>query len=161
MIDQKDGLKFRGKFIVEVIRDGKVIDREEIQNIVVNTGIQHIQDSGIIGTTWYVGLLGNTSPSATTTLNDVAASEVTAYSEGTRQTWTKARTNQTVSNSGNVANFTISGDATVVYGAFIATSSGKGATAGTLLAAKQFGVSRSLNTSDVLAITYEITGTSS
>lgn len=156
-----DDLKFGGRFLIECHdKDGNLKWREDGKNIVVNTGIQHIEDSGLIGTTWYIGLLGNVSPVATTVIGDVAGSEVQNYDEANRVTWSKSRSAQTVTNTASPAAFTISASVTV-YGAFITNQAGKGSTGGILLAAKQFGASRALVDDDVLSVTYEITGTSS
>lgn len=148
-----------GRFKVEAFRDGKPLWTEEFDNIVVNEGIRHAMDTGIVPTTWYVGLLGNTSPVAATILSGVTGTEVTAYS-GNRPTWTKVRTNQTLSNTASTADFTIDAEATVIYGAFVASANS--GSVGTLLAAKQFtGGSKTLDTGDQIKITYEITGSSS
>lgn len=151
-------LKVGGRFTVEAVRDGQRLWKESFDNIVVNEGIQAALDSGIVGSTWYVGLLGNYTPVAGSTL--AALTEVTAYTEGARQVWTKTRSAQTVSNSASVASFTINADSTVVYGAFLASANS--GTVGTMLAGAQFGGgAKTLDTNDVLNITYEITGSSS
>jgi hypothetical protein len=152
-------LTFSGRFKVEAFRNGKRLWIEKFDNIVVNEGIQYAMDNGIVDATWYVGLLGNVSPAASTTLSGVTGTEVTAYS-GNRPAWTKVRTNQTLSNTASTADFTINADSTVIYGAFVATANT--GSVGTLLAAKQFtGGSKSLDTNDQIKITYEITGSSS
>lgn len=149
----------KGRFKVEAFRNGKPLWVEEFDNIVVNEGIQHAMDSGIVPTPWYVGLLGNVTPSATTVLSGVTGTEVTAYT-GNRPAWTKTRTNQTLSNTASTADFTINADATVIYGAFVTTANT--GSVGTLLAAKQFaGGAKTLDTNDQIKITYEITGSSS
>lgn len=155
---------FKGRFIAEAFRDGERLwieegDFELDHNIVVNEGIQHAMDSGIVPTSWYVGLMGNVSPSATTVLTDLTGTEITAYT-GNRPAWTKVRSSQTLSNTASTADFTINADATVIYGAFVTTANT--GSVGTLLAAKQFsGGSKSLDTNDIIKITYEITGSSS
>ncbi len=152
-------LTFSGKFKVEAFRDGKLLWVEEFPNIVVNEGIQYAMDSGIVPAAWYVGLMGNVTPSATTVLGDLTGSEITAYS-GNRPTWTKVRSSETLSNTASTADYTITSDSQVIYGAFVC-SANTGAV-GTLLAAKQFaGGSKTLDTNDQIKITYEITGSSS
>jgi len=157
-------LKFTGRFIAEAFRDGERLwveegDFEADHNIVVNVGIQAAMDSGIVPTTWYVGLMGNVTPSATTILSDLTGTEITAYS-GNRPTWSKVRSSQTLSNTASTADFTITSDSTVIYGAFVCSANS--GSVGTLLAAKQFtGGSKTLDTNDQIKITYEITGSSS
>ena len=156
---QKGKFKLAGRFKVEAFRDGKPLWVEEFDNLVVNAGIQAAMDSGIVPTTWYVGLMGNVSPAAGTVLSDLTGTEITAYS-GNRPTWTKVRSSQTLSNSASTADFVMTSDAQVIYGAFIASANT--GSVGTLLAAKQFtGGSKSLDTGDEIKITYEITGSSS
>lgn len=154
-------LKFAGRFKVEAFRNGESLWVEHIpQNIVVNEGIELLMDDGLNGPAGlYVGLLGNTTPTSTTTLSTVAGTEVTAYT-GNRPAWTWVRTNQTASNTASTADFTIDTNSTVIYGAFVAdVNTGS---VGTLLAAKQFtGGSKSLDDTDEIKITYEIVGSSS
>ena len=154
-------LGFHGRFIVEAFRDDKLLWTETIDpNIVVNEGIQLIMDEGLNNgaVSYHVGLLGNTSPTSTSTLSTVAATEVTAYS-GNRPQWNWVRTAQTASNTASTADFTINADSTVIYGGFVCDVN-TGAV-GTLLAAKQFsGGSKSLDTNDQIKITYEIVGSS-
>ena len=162
MENMETQLGFHGRFIVEAYRDGELLWVEKIEpNIVVNEGIQLLMDEGLNNgaVSWHVGLLGNTTPSATTTLSTVAGTEVTAYS-GNRPTWTWVRTAQTASNTASTADFTINADSTVIYGGFVCdVNSGA---VGTLVAAKQFsGGSKSLDTNDQIKITYEIVGSSS
>lgn len=157
----KGGIKYHGRFILEAFdKDGNHLWTEiEEPNIVVNEGIQHAMDSGIVPTTWYVGLMGNVSPTSTTVLSDLTGTEITAYT-GDRKGWTKVRSSQTLSNTASTADFTFTSDTQVVYGAFVTTAST--GSVGTLLAAKQFtGGSKTFDTSDQLKITYEITGSSS
>lgn len=153
-------LKFKGHFKAECYdAEGNLKWIDEMDNIVVNEGIQAAMDSGLVPTTWYVGLMGNNTPSATTVLGDLTGNEITAYT-GNRPTWTKVRSSQTLSNTASTANFVITSDGQAIYGAFITTAN-TGAV-GTLLAARQFsGGLKTLDTSDEIRITYEITGSSS
>ena len=158
---ENSNFELSGRFKFEAYRDGKLLWVEHIpHNIVVNEGIQALMDDGLNGpAAWYVGLLGNTTPTSTTTLSTVAGTEVTAYT-GNRPAWTWVRSSQTASNTASTADFTINADTTVIYGGFVADANT--GSVGTLLAAKQFtGGSKSLDTDDEIKITYEIVGSSS
>lgn len=162
-MESLDLMKLRGVFTPQITkRDGSIIHLPPTKNIVVDVGIQHLFDSGVIGTTWYVGLMGNDTPVAGTVISDLAGNEVIAYTETVRQTWTKVRTAQTVDNTAAVATFSINVNATSVFGAFVVSNSTKGGSTGTLLAAALFtGGAKSLDNGDLLSITYSITGSSS
>lgn len=152
-------LKIGGVFTAKAYnRDGELLWEERWDNLVVNAGINAAMNNGIHSQTWYVGLLASGTPLATTTMSGIA--ETTAYSETTRPAWTTALASQVVSNSASPAVFTINADATTVHGAFIASSNTKGETASTLFAAKAFSADKVLDATDVINITYEVTGSS-
>lgn len=161
------GLELGGVFGFELVRDGKVIDRWEEKNIVVNEGLNHILsavlNNGSQNTTWYVGLFeGNYTPLATDTAANIAsnATECVAYDETTRVEWVEAApSGQSITNSANKATFTINASKTV-YGAFLVSSNTKSGTAGTLFAASKFSVSRSVVAADQLLVTYTVNAAS-
>lgn len=162
----------RGRHAGRVLRTfGDIIARpalrwhDRIENIVVNAGLNYLLDTGLSAgvaiTTWYL-LLTDGTP--TVAAGDTMAShagwvEVTAYSEGVRQTWTDGGVaSQSVDNSASAAVFTISSDTTVVGGAALTSVSTKGGTTGTLYAAGAFTAGdKSLDTSDTLTVTATFT----
>lgn len=169
MSDNK--LKIGGIFTIEQIRDGKVIDKWEEKNLVVDEGLNYVLNTAFTGgtaaTNFYIGLFGgNYSPASTDTAATfpTAASEVissatsttsVSVSETVRQAWVPSTTTtKIVSNSSaGVFHFTTAGN---VYGAFLVTSNVIGGTSGKLVAASRFTSTRVVAISDVLNITYTL-----
>lgn len=164
----KDAIKAGGVWALEHVRNGEVIDREEIHNIVVNQGLNHILDTvfhgGTAVATWYVGIYeGNYVPLATDTASNFpgSATECIAYDEATRIEYNEAAASgQSITNSANKATFTINATKTV-YGGFLISVATKSATTGTLMAAAKFGTARSVVSGDQLLITYTFSAASS
>jgi hypothetical protein len=144
---------------------GRLVREDHGKNIIPNVGLQYILENDVMATTLFVGLLANspslsaTSTGATITLTDVP------FSETVRPTWTKTRTNQTMSNSAALARFSFTGAGTNgIGGAFISASSSKtDATAGNLIAARAFagGNLGAVANGYTLDIQYDITLSSS
>ena len=106
---------------------------------------------------WYVGLINDTPTIAAADAMDSHAgwTEFTAYDEATRQEYTEVRSSQTLSNTAAPATFTISTNASVIAGAFLASSSTKTGTTGTLMCAVAFtGGDKSADDGDTLQVTY-------
>jgi hypothetical protein len=155
--------KVGGVFEFELVRDGKVIDKWQDHNLVVNEGLNDLLQvylgNGTQKATWYVGLFeGNYTPVATLTAATVAsaATECVAYDEATRPEWVEAAAaSQQITNTASKATFTINATKTV-YGAFLVSDSTKGGTAGVLFAASRFSTARALIDDDQLLVTYTI-----
>lgn len=148
--------------------DGKVKWVDEFDNLVVNGGLdhsltEHFKGSGYTAA-WYVGLTdGTPSVAAGDTMSSHAGwTEVTAYSEGVRQTLTLGTvSSQSVDNSASKATFSINGT-TTVGGAFVTTDNTKGGTSGTLYGAGAFsGGDKSLGSGDTLEVTVTLTAAAS
>lgn len=164
--DSGVGAAVQGRWFI-TCRDktGAVKWQEEIKNLVVDEGLNYLLDAGLSAgtpvTAWYVGLTGGTpTPAANDTMATHAGwTEVTAYSEGVRQTWTDGGvSSKSVSNSASPARFTISSDGTTVGGAFLTSSSTKGGSTGTLYAVGAFSAgNKLLDTSDTLDVTATFT----
>lgn len=143
-------------------RNGAFKWAEEIENLVVNAGLNDLLDKYFKGSTytaaWYVGLKGAGTIAAGDTMGSHGGwSEVTAYDESVRQTLTLGSvSSQSVDNTGSKAVFTASGSATVA-GAFVTSNSTKGGTSGTLYGAADFGSSRSVEDGDTLTVTITLT----
>lgn len=145
--------------------DGVEKWRDTIDNIVVNAGLDYLLDAGLSGgsavTTWYLGLLSATpTVAAGNTMSSHAGwTEVTAYDEANRVTWTDGGvSSQSVSNSGSPADFTISADSTQIGGAFLTSNNTKGGTTGTLYAAGAFTAGdKSLDDNDSIEVTFTAT----
>jgi len=156
-----------GIFTYEHVRDGKVIDSWDQPNIVVDEGLNYILDAALSAgtpiTTWYVALFKNNytpiaaNVAATFPGAGVANEATTEYSEATRPIWVEAGvTAKTITNTASPAVFTFASNIDI-YGAFLISSSAKGATTGKLAAASKFSSVRSMLTADVLNVTYNLT----
>ena len=165
-----DGLlKVGGKFICTQIRSGKVIDRWESKNVVVNEGLNLLLNNALAAvaaqTAWYLGVFsGNYTPQATDTAATIASNstEFSGYSSTTRPAWTPqsgGSTAQSLTNAAAQANFTITTAATL-YGAFLVSSNTISGTTGDLMAASQFSAPRSLAVNDQLLVTYALSAVS-
>lgn len=137
--------------------DGAVKWVERVRNLIVNAGLNYLLDSGFGGTE-YLGLKGSGTPNAADTMASHATwSEVTAYTEGARPTYSHASaSSQSVTNSDSKATFSINGS-TTVYGIFCTTNSTKGGTTGTLISATDFASSKGVDSGDTLEVTYTVT----
>lgn len=160
-------VKFGGRFDAKLLREGELIDEWSFDNLVVNQGLNSnlsvYFNSGTPITTWFLGIFqGNYTPVATDTAATIASNstECSAYSGGSRPTWTPAApSSQSITNSASPATFTFTGSATI-YGAFLISSSTINGTAGTLFAAAQFGASKAVVSSDQLLLTYSFSASS-
>jgi hypothetical protein len=161
----------QGKFLLEIVRDGEVIEEFETPNLVVNEGLNYQASVALLGGTgvdpWYVAPVDG---SPTIAAGDTYAShagwdEVEDYDEATRPEWEGASgATGVVTNSANRAEFTISeGGATIggvalVGGGTDANTKGDTAGGGTLFSASAFsGGNRVLQESDVLRVTWQHT----
>lgn len=146
-------------------KHGNIKWTDHIDNLVTNAGLNYLLDAGLSGgtqvTTWYVGLTdGTPTPAAGDTMaSHDGWTEVEAYDEATRVEWTDGGvSNQSVSNSGSAAEFTISTNGTTVGGAFLVSNSTKGGTTGTLYAVGAFSAGdKVLDDDDVLTVTATFT----
>jgi hypothetical protein len=164
-----EGLSGGGKFkVVCFDKDGNLKWQTESHNLVVNVGLQDMNDKYFSGSgytaAWYIGLYGSGStndPAAGDTMSSHSGwTEVTDYSQTERPTATfgsaTAADPSVIDNSGSVAVFTINGT-TTVGGAFLTSNDTKGGTTGILFSAADFQSpgDRSVVSGDTLNVTYE------
>ena len=159
----KSGIKLGGVFEIACFGpDGNEKWRDTAKNLVVNEGLDYILNTVLKGGTqsdpWYVGLVdGTPTVDAADSLTGTHGgwTEVTAYSEGTRQEFVDgALSSQSCDNSGSNASFSISSDSTTIGGAFLADDSTTGAN-GTLLCVAAFtGGDKSADNGDTLEVQY-------
>jgi len=157
------------KNIYEVVcldSEGKEKWREEVQNLVVDTGLNDILDKYWKGSTYsathYVGLMktGTTVAAADTMSTHTGWAESADYTESVRQTLTLGTVaSKSVDNTASKAEFSINATVTIT-GAFITTSNTKSGTAGTLIGAVAFGSSRAVISGDTLQVTCTLTAAS-
>lgn len=145
--------------------DGNLIHEDEIHNIVVNEGLDHLLDVTLSAATqtatWYVGLTdGNPTTDPTDTLSSHAGwTEVTAYDETNRPEWVDGGvSSQSVDNSGSTATYTINSGSTTIGGAFLASDNTKGGTTGILYSVGAFsGSDVTLSSGSTLEVTATFT----
>ncbi len=160
-------LQVGGRYHIEHVRGGEVIDREDVTNIVVNEGLDHLLNTVFHGgtqiNTWYLGLFeGNYTPVATATGASIsgAATECVAYDEAQRQEFKEgAASAQSITNAADKATFTMNASKTI-YGAFLVSNGTKGATSGTLFSAARFASPKQVVDDDQLLLTYTFTASS-
>lgn len=152
-------------YVVEQIRDGVVIDREVVDNIVPTEGLNYLLSCGLDGgsqiTSWYMGVFENNyTPQYTDTAalfpGGGYAGESTAYDEAARQTVSFGTVSSGVLATDANCAFTMNATKTI-YGAFIASASAKSSTAGTLVSAVKFSSSKSVQDNDVLSLSASVT----
>jgi hypothetical protein len=140
---------------------------EEVQNLVVNEGLDDILNQYYKGSTYtaahYVGLTDGTPTIAAT---DTAGShagwvEDTNYAEATRPSLTLGTvSSQSVDNSASKATFSINAT-TTIGGAFVITNNTKGGTTGTLVGAAAFTAGdKSVANGDTLNVTVTLSASS-
>jgi len=148
-------------YLVEVIKDGEVVDSSVEHNLLPQQSIDHIS-SLIRGagatpiSSWYIGVFeSNYVPDASVTAADLQTTvgESQAYDETERQAWTNAYDGTSlISNASSVAEFTMSSTKTI-YGAFIVSNATKGSTSGILLSLARFSTAKSVDDGSVLRVT--------
>lgn len=158
-----------GRYTVVCIgADGVEKWRDEFPNLVVNSGLQLMNDTFFDGTTytaaWYLGLITGPASSTTFAAADTMAShggwtEDTNYSNANRPTVTFG--SATLADPSVIAttatSFSINAT-TTVCGAFLTTDNTKGGTSGTLFSASDFVAGdRLLQSGDTLNVTYTFT----
>jgi hypothetical protein len=154
-------------YTIEVLKDGVVVDTETVHNLMPTEGLNHVLSvalaAGAQAPTWYIGLFeANYTPVAgdTAATFPTSATETTTYVESTRVAFVPgAISGGTVTNSASRAEFTSNSNKTV-YGAFLTSASGKGATSGVLLSAAKFSTSKTFDSGSVIRVTAGFTTSS-
>ncbi|MGA0610104.1 hypothetical protein [Caldimonas sp. KR1-144] len=144
---------------IETLRNGVVIEREVVHNLIPVEGLNHILSvllkAGAQVPTWYIGIYeGNYTPTPDLTAAQLPALavECTSYTEATRRELVEgAVANGAVDNLGNRAEFTSNANKTV-YGGFITSAPAKGSTAGVLLSAVRFPTPKSFEAETVMRV---------
>lgn len=155
-------------YTIDVIQDGVVVDSETVHNLMPTEGLNHtlsvLLAGGAQAATWYVGLFeANYTPVAgdTAATFPASATETTTYTEATRVAFVPGTiSGGAVTNSASRAEFTSNSNKTV-YGAFLSSASGKGATSGVLLSAAKFATSKTFDSGSIIRVTVGFTTSSS
>lgn len=162
----KEGMLLRGRWnIRHRNKSGLLIATYDIKNAITDAGMNYLLQTGFNAGAalhpWYIGLIDSTGFTAVAAGDTMAShtgwSELTAYSNATRPTWTSgAAASRAITNAVAVA-LNMNATATV-KGLFIASDSTKGGTIGTLWSAALFGSAVLVNNGDVLDATYSLSG---
>ena len=160
-------LKFKNIYKVECFRpDGSVRWTEEIQNLVVDVGLDDVLDKYFKGSAYTASFfVGLTDGTPTVAAGDTMAShvgwvEVQNYTEGTREALTLGTVSgKSVDNSASKASFSVNATVTI-GGAFITTNSTKGGATGILYGAVAFAADRSALSGDTINVTATLTSAS-
>ncbi len=150
-----------GQFkIVCLASDGSVRWEEASPNLVVTVGKNDLLNQYFRGSSYtaafFMGLKTAGSIAAGDTMASKSWTEITAYSNATRPSYTAAVPSAgSTNNSASPSVFNINGTATV-GGCFITTNSTKGGTTGTLFSAVDFATARSVLSGDTLTVVYTI-----
>lgn len=156
-----------GRYFGQIVRAGEVIDEFEDDNIIVNEGLNKLNDVMLFGgaqiTAWFLGVFeANYTPVATVTAATItaASTECTAYAAATRVAYVPvASAAQVTTNAASRASFVFNATKTI-YGAFLVSASAKSAVTGTLFSAAQFSTSKAVVSGDELLLTYQFTSSS-
>ena len=165
--DLKSGARGGGVFHVQCFdKDGNLKWEEKAHNLVVNEGLQNMNDEYFTGSTytaaWYLGLVdgpgaGNTYAAADTLASHSGWTENTDYS-GNRKSVTFGTPTtadpSVINNSGSPSQFSMTGTATIA-GAFLASVDT--GTSGILFSVSNFQSpgDRAVVNGDTLSVTYE------
>lgn len=162
----KDKIGVKGRFKIEHIRNGVVLDTITFDNTVVNEGKNKLLDVFFRNqtqiATWYIGLMDNagyaSNPVTDTMSSHAGWAESVAYAEAVRQTWSvDAAASQQISNGVTAATFSINATATL-RGIFVASNSTKSGTTGTLWSTALFPSTLAVANGDSVKITYTVAG---
>jgi hypothetical protein len=159
-------LEPKGKFILEHIRDGKVIATYEANNAITNEGKNLILDTMFYGATqvsaanWFIGLISLASYSALAAA-DVMSShagwlEYIAYTEAARQAWGPGAASGQITTNASAATFNINGAGGTVKGIFITSIVTISGTTGHLWATALFAGDIVVTSGDQLKVTYSV-----
>lgn len=160
------GARIKGHYDIICRRpDGSIKWTDTIENLVVNTGLDHLLDVTLSGgsqdTSWFIGLTDGTPTVAAgdTLASHAGWTEVEAYDEATREAFVDGGVSgQSVDNSASPAEFTIDTNATTIGGAFLAADGTKGGTTGILYSVGAFtGGDKSADDGDTLEVTATFT----
>lgn len=156
----------KGQFIVEVFREGELVECRKFDNGITNAGKDALLDimfhADTQVATWYIGLIDNAgfTALADSDTHDVHAGwvENTDYDEATREAYVEAAaSSQSITNSASVAEFTMNASVTL-KGMFMASLSTKGSTsaAATLWSTGAFSSNLSVISGDLVRVTYTL-----
>lgn len=160
-----DRLLLAGKFRVEHVRDGVVLDTYDFNNDITNEGKNTLFDvmfaSGtqIGSSSWFIGLISSSGYSALAAGDTMAShsgwTEATGYTQSTRVAWGPgSAASQSITNA-SPATFDINATATI-KGIFVTSNSTKSGTTGKLWSTALFSADVPVTSGDQLRVTYTV-----
>lgn len=155
----------KGRFIVEHLRNGKVLQKQEFPNGITNIGkdtILNVMFNGatqIAQSSWCIGIIDNASFTALAATDTMASHsgwiENVNYSESNRVAWGPGSSSgQTVTNA-SAAVFDITATATL-QGVFVTSNNTLNGTTGTLWTTALFSAPIPVSNGDQIKISYSI-----
>lgn len=153
-----------GRYRVQHWRDNNLINTSYFKNAIVDEGANNILDVQFGGTAasdpWNFGLIDDAGSPVLNNADTMGAhagwTELTAYTEGTRQAWVEdAAANRVKTNTAD-AEFNMNA-ANTVFGIFLSNDNVKGGTTGILWATAPFITPLDVANLDVLKIQYTLT----
>lgn len=135
---------------------------EWTHNLIVDEGLNYLVGAATGDTTaisnWYVAVFsGDVTVQASWTAANFTsnATEVTAYEESSRPSWSPGSVASGARDSfSNKASFTSDADGTVIRGAALISASGKESTSGKLMGATRFSSDKPLDEGEILDVGY-------
>ena len=163
---KRNTIKIGGVFHFKCFdKNGNLKWEDEAKNLVVNVGLNHVLDVVLHNetqiATWYIGLKNTGTPAAADTLATHASwTENSNYTDNRKEFVEAAASSQSITNSANVASFSINADTQTIAGAFLCSvASG---TTGTLFSVADFtGGNKSADNGDTIEVTYTISASAS
>lgn len=160
----ESGAKAAGRFVLN--KRGE--PEEYSDNEVVGEALTYLLGAALYGSTptsnWYIAIFsGDVTVQSTWNASNFAsnATEITAYTSGTRPAWTPtAPAAGVISSFSAKTSFTANASITV-RGAGVLSDSSKGSISGTLLAASRFATDKSLADTEILDVGYQLQLTAS
>lgn len=166
MNHQPNNSKAKIGFVYEIehIRNGEVIDCEQVENLIPEAALNDILSvyfkSGTAKANWYLGLFkGNYTPTDAVTAANIASvsTEATEYSGSNRLAWVSGDVaDGYLSNTDNRAEFTFTGTVTI-YGGFLISDNTKGGALGMLASVVRFSSPKAMENGDILRVRSGIT----
>ena len=148
-------------YTLETVKNGQVIDKEVVHNLIPVEGINYLINTGLKAgaafPAFYVGLFEGAYtplPADTMATFPAAATELVAYAETTRRALVLGAVSAgAVDNVASKAEFTGTTNGKLAHGGFICSAPAKGAATGVLISAVRFTSPKTLDAGTVLRVT--------
>lgn len=160
-----DQLQPKGKFHLEIWRQGKLVARHDITNDITNEGKNHILNVAFNGATqiannsWFIGLINLTGFSALAATDTMAShsgwTEFTSYTQANRVAWGSGTSTAQSTTNASPAVYNINAAGTV-KGIFVVSNNTKSGTTGTLWSTALFSADVPVSNGDELRVTYTV-----